>query len=177
MLHYYRIYSKLAGNKYEHAAQAHASGYSQQTEILMAHLQQNAPLLWFINSTLLPDLSPAYCTPGLIQGPGSSNSKWWTNPFLKNKVRMQSFTFHHWEAQSISLTRFQLRRYKILTDQWCCKCILSRWLMHWNSASHSEPTPAPVTSSSEIVLEVKRIGRRGGFNFQSPNFWVNQHYY
>ena len=30
---------KLAGNKYVHAAQTHASGYSQQTRILLAHAQ------------------------------------------------------------------------------------------------------------------------------------------
>ena len=36
---------KLAGNKYVRAAEAHASGYSRHTEILLALSQQNAPLL------------------------------------------------------------------------------------------------------------------------------------
>ena len=152
MLHYYRIYSKTGGKQMRTRGAGVCQWLLSTNRILLAHAQRNAPLLWFINSRLLLDLSPACCTPGLTQGPGSSNSKWWTNSSLESTVR--SFTFHHWEAQSISLTRFQLRSYKILTDQSCCKCTVSQWLMHWNSVTHSEPTPAPVTSSSEIVLAV-----------------------
>ena len=45
VFHHYRIYSKTGENKYVRAVQAHANGYSQQTKILIAHKQQNVPLL------------------------------------------------------------------------------------------------------------------------------------